>query len=157
MAQNHPMVQEDRLVYQLDGRTQEVLLGTPEWYAWLAMASTFTFRSTSGTFTARKERAGNQRGGWYWKAYRKHEGKLFSAYIGKSESVTIERLHTVAARLKGEDGLMKSQMIQVSTPEVSALPALSPATHVRIPQVEQTSRPVNARFFNLPAQLTSLV
>jgi predicted ATPase/DNA-binding CsgD family transcriptional regulator/Tfp pilus assembly protein PilF len=157
MAQNHPMVHEDRLVYQLDGRTQEVMLGTPEWYAWLAMASTFTFRSTSGTFTARKERAGNQRGGWYWKAYRKHEGKLFSAYIGKSESLTIARLHTVAARLNGEDGLMKSQVIHANTSEASALPALSPAVPVRIPQVEQTSRPVNVRFFNLPAQLTPLV
>ena len=157
MAQNHPTVQEDRLVYQLDGRTQEIILETSEWYAWLGIASMFTFRSAIGTFTARKERAGNKRGGWYWKAYRKHEGKLFSTYIGKSASLTIARLHTVAARLNGEDRLMKSQVIHANTPEDSSLPALSPAAPVRIPQVEQTSRPVNVHFFHLPAQLTPLV
>jgi hypothetical protein len=70
MAQHHPTVQEDRLVYQLDGRTQQIMLDTSEWYAWLGVASMFTFRSAIGTFTARKEHAGNKRGGWYWKAYR---------------------------------------------------------------------------------------
>jgi predicted ATPase len=157
MAQNHPTVQEDTLVYQLDGRTQEIMLETSEWYAWLGIASMFTFRSATGTFTARKERAGNKRGGWYWKAYRKHEGKLFSAYIGKSESLTIERLHTVAAQLNGEDGLMKGQVIHPHPLEGSSLPALSPAAPVRIPHVEQTSHQVNVHFFHLPAQLTPLV
>jgi predicted ATPase/DNA-binding CsgD family transcriptional regulator len=157
MAQNHPTVQEDRLVYQLDGRTQEIILETSEWYAWLGIASMFTFRSAIGTFTARKERAGNKRGGWYWKAYRKREGKLFSTYIGKSESLTIAHLHTVAARLNGEDRLMKSQVIHANTHEASSLPALSPAAPVRIPHMEQISRPVNVHFFHLPAQLTSLI
>ena len=133
MAQNHPTVQEDRLVYQLDGRTQEIILETSEWYAWLGIASMFTFRGAIGTFTARKERAGNKRGGWYWKAYRKREGKLFSTYIGKSESLTIAHLHTVAARLNGEDRLMKSQVIHANTHEASSLPVLSPAAPVRIP------------------------
>jgi LuxR family transcriptional regulator, maltose regulon positive regulatory protein len=55
-------------------------VGTPEWYAWLAQAEAFAFTSPSGTFTACKEQAGNQRGGWYWKAYRKGGGKLSSAY-----------------------------------------------------------------------------
>ncbi|HEV2656856.1 MAG TPA: AAA family ATPase, partial [Ktedonobacteraceae bacterium] len=157
MAQDHPTVQEDRLVYELDGRTQEIILETSEWYTWLDIASMFTFRSTIGTFTARKERAGNKRGGWYWKAYRKHKGKLFSIYIGKSESLTIVRLHTVAARLNGEDGLMKSQVIHLPTPEASSLPTFSPAAPERIPQVEQTSHKVNVHFFQFPAQLTTLV
>ena len=97
------------------------------------------------------------RGGWYWKAYRKHKGKLFSTYMGKSEAVTIAHLYTVAARLNGEDGLMKSQMIHAHTPEASSLPALSPATTVRIPHVEQPSHHMNVQFFHLPAQLTPLV
>ncbi len=157
MAQNHPTVQEDRLVYQLDGRTQQIMLETSEWYVWLGVASMFTFRSPIGTFTARKERAGNKRGGWYWKAYRKHKGKLFSTYIGKSASLTIAHLYIVAARLNREDGLTKSQMIHVHTPEDSSLPALSPATPVRIPHVEQISHQANIHFFHLPAQLTPLV
>jgi predicted ATPase/DNA-binding CsgD family transcriptional regulator len=157
MAQHHPTVQEDRLVYQLDGRTQQIMLETSEWYAWLGGASMFTFRSAIGTFTARKEHAGNKRGGWYWKAYRKHKGKLFSTYIGKAESLTIAHLYTVAARLNEEDGLMKNHMLHAYTPEASSLPALSPAAPVRIPQVEQTSHQVNVHFFHLPAQLTPLV
>jgi predicted ATPase/DNA-binding CsgD family transcriptional regulator len=157
MAQKHPTVQEDRLVYQLDGRAQEIKLETSEWYMWLGLASMFTFRSATGTFTARKERAGNKRGGWYWKAYRKREGKLFSAYIGKSEALTIARLHKVAARLNGEGGLMKSQVLRATTPEASSLPAFSTAAPVRIPQVEQSSGAVNSHFFPLPIPLTPLV
>jgi LuxR family transcriptional regulator, maltose regulon positive regulatory protein len=134
MAQSHPTVREDRLVYQLDGRTQEIMLETSEWFTWLGKSSMFTFHSSTGTFTARKERAGNKRGGWYWKAYRKHKGKLFSTYIGKSESLTLARLHTASARLNGEDGLMKSQVIHAHTPEASSLRTLSPAAPVRIPQ-----------------------
>src|SRR5207244_1531543 len=83
--------------------------GTPYWYAWLTTASTFAFTSDSGTFTARKERAGNKRGGWYWKAYRKRGGTLSSAYLGKSETLTIERLQAVAALLAGEGGLTTSE------------------------------------------------
>lgn len=157
MTQHHPTVQEGRLVYQLDGQKQQIVLETSEWYTWLGIASIFTFRSVIGTFTARKERASNIRGGWYWKAYRKHKGKLFSAYIGTSEAVTLAHLYTVAARLNGEDGLVKSQMIHAHTPEASFLPALSPVAPVRIPHMGQPSHHVNVHFFHLPAQLTPLV
>jgi LuxR family maltose regulon positive regulatory protein len=74
-------------------------VGTPAWYAWLGTASSFAFTSEAGTFTARKERAGNQRGGWYWKAYHKQHGKLTTLYIGKSETLTLARLQEVAQAL----------------------------------------------------------
>jgi len=77
-----------------------VLVGTPAWYAWLATASTFAFTGEGGTFTARKERAGNKRGGWYWKAYRTQHGTLSSSYLGKSEALTLTRLNA-AARMLG--------------------------------------------------------
>lgn len=157
MAQNHPTVQEDRLIYQLDGRTQEILIGTPEWYAWLELALTFTFRGASGTFTARKERAGNKRGGRYWKAYRKREGKLLSAYLGKSETLTHQRLHAIAAKLNEEENLTSSRVIHASSPGSSFLPDLPTAAPIGGPQVEQASRPSTIHFFNLPAQLSSLI
>src|SRR2546421_11236881 len=103
MGQNHPAVQEDMLIYQLDGRTQMITLDTSEWYTWLVTASTFTFRSPFGTFTAGKERAGNNRGGWHWKAYRRRGGNLLSAYLGKLGSLNIERLHSVAGQLTIDD------------------------------------------------------
>jgi ATP/maltotriose-dependent transcriptional regulator MalT len=99
MAKMTPLVRGDRLIYQQDEQEQVLLVETPAWYAWLETASTFAFTSDAGTFTARKERAGNQRGGWYWKAYRTQHGKLTSLYLGKAEALTLERLHAVALAL----------------------------------------------------------
>ena len=75
MAQNTPLVRGDTLLYQRDKQDYVLAVGTPDWFTWLTTASTFAFTSESGTFTARKERAGNKRGGWFWKAYRKRGGK----------------------------------------------------------------------------------
>src|SRR5437764_13677606 len=36
---------------------------------------------------------------WYWKAYRTRRGKLSSRYLGKSETVTLARLQTVAQEI----------------------------------------------------------
>jgi hypothetical protein len=99
MAKTTPIVRSDTLVYQQHEHEQVLVVGTPSWYAWLETASSFAFRSDAGTFTARKERAGNQRGSWYWKAYRMHHGKLSSLYLGKSETLSLERLHAVAGSL----------------------------------------------------------
>src|SRR5438876_366799 len=99
MAKTTPIVRGNTLTYQRDGQEQVLLVETPAWYAWLESASSFAFTSQAGTFTARKERAGNQRGGWYWKAYRTRRGKLTSLYLGKSETVTLARLQAVAQAL----------------------------------------------------------
>src|SRR5215471_3201109 len=101
MVGNRPVVTDNTLRYQEQGHEQIVPVGTPAWYAWLQTARVFTFRSSSGQFTARHERAGNGRGGWYWKAYCRREGKLCSAYLGKAERLSLERLQVVAAALKG--------------------------------------------------------
>jgi ATP/maltotriose-dependent transcriptional regulator MalT len=99
MAKMTPLVRGDRLIYQQDEHEQVLAVETPAWFAWLATASTFAFTSDTGTFTARRERAGNQRGGWYWKAYRTQHGKHFSLYLGKAEALTLERLNAVAQAL----------------------------------------------------------
>jgi hypothetical protein len=61
-----PVVQDDTLLYQKDGQDSLLSVDTPAWYAWLSTATTFSFRSEIGTFTARREQAGNKRGSWYW-------------------------------------------------------------------------------------------
>src|SRR6266516_3353950 len=94
-----PKVQGETLVYRQDGQEQELIVDTAAWFAWLETASTFSFGSSEGLFTARREQAGHKRGGWYWKAYRKQHGKLSSRYLGKSETVTLARLQTVAQAL----------------------------------------------------------
>src|SRR6185312_5538384 len=98
---NKPSVTGNTLHYQEQGHEQIVPVGTSDWYAWLQSARAFTFRSSSGQFTARKEQAGNGRGGWYWKAYCRREGKLCSAYLGKSERLSLQRMQEVAAVLEG--------------------------------------------------------
>jgi len=97
-----PVVQDDILLYQRDGQDYRLTVGTPAWYAWLSSATTFAFRSEMGNFTARREQAGNKRGGWYWRAYRKRAGRLLQVYVGTTEEMTLEQLRTVAARLSAE-------------------------------------------------------
>src|SRR6266550_1418037 len=99
MTKMTPLVRGDSLIYQQDEHEQVLAVETPAWFAWLATASTFAFTSENGTFTARKERASNQRGGWYWKAYRTQHGKHSSLYLGKAEALTLERLNAVAQAL----------------------------------------------------------
>ncbi len=101
MAQTPPIIQNGMLTYQQDGSTAQVVVGSSGWYSWLETASTFTFRSAHGSFTAHKERAGNRRGRPYWRAYT-WQGKLHRAYLGQSKELTIERLSEVAARLVGQ-------------------------------------------------------
>ena len=79
-------------------------MGTSAWFAWLETASTFSFVSDEGRFTARHERSSQRRGGRYWKAYRKKGGKLSSRYLGTSEALTLERLRAVALALAAAPG-----------------------------------------------------
>src|SRR6266550_8374454 len=96
-----PTIQGETLVYRQEGQEQVLTVDTAAWFAWLETASTFSFVSEEGSFTARREQAGHKRGGWYWKAYRKQHGKLSSRYLGKSETITLARLQTVAQALVG--------------------------------------------------------
>ena len=75
-----------------------IMVGSAAWYAWLNDATTrsFAFHSPHGVLTARRER---RHGTWYWYAYRSQQGHLTKAYLGKSEELTTERLHNVAAML----------------------------------------------------------
>src|SRR5437588_12477086 len=96
-------VRDTALFYQDHGQTQGLLVEAPEWYDWLETASTFTFESSHGSFTARKERSGNKRGGWYWKAYRRRGGRLYRAYLGQSAALTLSHLQAVATQLAAQE------------------------------------------------------
>ena len=54
-----PTVQGETLVYRQDGQEQVLTVDTEAWFAWLETASTFSFRSSEGRFTARREQAGH--------------------------------------------------------------------------------------------------
>jgi LuxR family maltose regulon positive regulatory protein len=87
------------LVYEHQGQQVAMAVGTPSWYAWLETATTFTFVGVEGTFTAHKARAGNRRGGWYWRAARFQHGRAFRCYLGVSSNLTLFCLQEAARRL----------------------------------------------------------
>lgn len=95
MARITPMVDHGGLRVTPDAALVEV--GTTAWYHWLEDASIFAYVDDQGSFTARKERRG--RDAWYWTAYRKRDGKLHRAYLGKSATLTPERLSAAACAL----------------------------------------------------------
>jgi LuxR family maltose regulon positive regulatory protein len=112
-----PTIRSETLYYQQDGKDLLLTVDTAAWYAWLETASTFSFVSEEGLFTARREQSGHKRGGWYWKAYRKQHGKLSSRYIGKSGAVTLARLRATAMAL--------SDALEESAPENVAMATFS--------------------------------
>src|SRR5713226_7237295 len=124
MTSTPPLIQGNTLTYQQSGQPAQLQVDTSDWYAWLRTASTFTFHSEHGTFTARKDRAGSRRGGEYWKAYRRRQGKLYRAYLGKSEELTLEQLQSVAIVLASKeagDGSLEVHGLRAGTrPSVEA-------------------------------------
>src|SRR5215467_16245412 len=102
MPQTPPIVQGGTLIFQQDGQEQTLLVGTSAWYAWLQTATRFAVHGAWGSYTVRKERAGNKRGEWYWRAYRQRDGKLQRVSVGKTQELTLHRLQAVDARLAGQ-------------------------------------------------------
>src|SRR5215469_15230988 len=148
-----PVVKDETLTYQRGGQDERLPVGTPAWYAWLSTARAFAFRSALGTFTARKEPASNQRGGRYWRAYRKRGGQLHRAYLGKSEELTLERLRSVAAVLAGQHTVEPDKRLAHGQEQ------LEPATdQERFPHpATELSRPPARHSSSLPVPLTSLL
>lgn len=164
MAPTSPLIQGKILTYQRDGQAQTLVVGTPAWYAWLQTTTTFTFTSDKGTFTARRERAGNRRGSWYWRAYYKHDGKLRRAYLGRSEEMTLERLSAVATRPAGRDDVVGDEhahaqhVWQGHTGATEEHPPRSPTDiSWHLAEHGASSEVVRRPSFTLPLPLTSLV
>lgn len=88
-------------VYKLHERQgHEALDIVPESQArliWPSQISSFAFHGKHGSYTARKER--KQRGGEYWCAYARVEGKLTKRYVGRGCDLTPARLEQVAQEL----------------------------------------------------------
>src|SRR4051812_31968359 len=97
MARTTPPLVDQTHLLQQERALDAIAVGSPAWYAWLGDTTSFVFRCQHGTFTAYKEHRGpNQE---YWKAYRRHAGRLHRVYLGKSGELTLDRLNTVAVEL----------------------------------------------------------
>jgi DNA-binding CsgD family transcriptional regulator len=153
-----PVVQEDILHYQSNGQVCRLTVGTAAWYAWLSTATHFAFRSEVGTFTARREQAGHKRGGWYWRAYRKREGRLWQLYIGTEQEMTLQRLRTVAARLCAPPVIAGGELEPLPSPGSQRHVGPSPVGAVLLPASdEKASARITPSVSTLPVPLTSLV
>lgn len=82
-----------------DDVQQPIMLDSPDWYAWLAHNRSFAFTGANGSLTAQKER--RQRGTAYWYAYRKQQGRLRRAYLGKDADLTMLHLEATVRLLAG--------------------------------------------------------
>src|SRR5215468_3874820 len=83
------VIENGTLVYEHQGQQVTMTVGAPSWYTWLETTTTFTFVGVEGAFTAHKIRAGNRRGGWYWRASRFQHGQVFRCYLGVSSNLTL--------------------------------------------------------------------
>lgn len=117
MARRIPHVAWDVLTAESSRQDQPIKVDSAAWYRWLETATTFLFESPAGSFTARRERASNGRGGWYWRAYRRRAGSLKRAYLGTATDLTLARLHTTAARLvDAEEGAERMSVAPTQPP-----------------------------------------
>lgn len=69
------------------------------WAGWLGRHKHFRFKGAAGHFSARYE---EHNGSGYWYAYRRRDGVLHKAYLGRSSDVDLSRLEEVAASLAGK-------------------------------------------------------
>jgi hypothetical protein len=160
MAHSIPRVHDDSLhIPTVEGHgTSVITLGSAAWDSWVEQARSFRFESPHASFTARKEQ---RPGGWYWYAYRRRHGTLHIAYLGKSEELSSERLHTVATVLeRAEDSSREtSHQLQQRSFDVSLQNHHSSNVPSPLAMSGEDSQPSASPvpIHNLPIQVTSLV
>jgi LuxR family maltose regulon positive regulatory protein len=106
MAKEIPTVSRAHL-YDPDHAPAFIRVDTPQWFAWLDAPANTRFSYAlhnraqgyiDGFVTVRKE--SRQRGGAYWSAYRRQNGKVRKIYLGRTAALTQDRLEEVALRLR---------------------------------------------------------
>jgi LuxR family maltose regulon positive regulatory protein len=71
-------------------------IDSSDWYTWINQQQTFSFATDHGSFVARKEKRSS---GTYWYAYQSKGGKIYVAYLGKSDTLTLKKLKETLSRL----------------------------------------------------------
>lgn len=125
-----PVLTQETLTYEDQGQQRTVIVGTPRWYAWLETANAFSFEDEAGIFTAHKTRAGNRRGGWYWRASRWSHGRIFRCYLGVSSNLTLtclqETAHRLSVRVEGESGRKAEERAEQPGQTISSTDSSTP-------------------------------
>lgn len=141
------------LCYQINTQTPQGLASTTlddestVWEQWLSQVASFAFHGRNGEhFTARKER--RQRGGEYWTAYRKINGKLKRKYLGASADLALNLLENVANDLAPPKSLVNG----------SSHSPFAPATQNTLaPLVHHWQEPLLTTKFMMPSTQRTLI
>jgi hypothetical protein len=75
-----------------------LLPDSPEWFAWLASLTAFTFQGSQGRFSTTRKRRQGQRG-QSWNAYRSLHGHSCTLYLGLTSHLTLAHLEEMAATI----------------------------------------------------------
>ena len=93
-----PWLENNLLHITQGGIEQTIPIGSDAWATWLEHATQFYVKNTQhGNFSCRKET--RQRGGVYWYAYRRANGRTEHTYIGKDSDLTSQRFDEIAQHL----------------------------------------------------------
>ena len=138
MAKDIPTV--NNAILYVPGCSAPILLDSPQWSAWLDAPGNNRFSYAlhnrvagyiDGFMTVRKET--RQRGGAYWSAYRRRNGKLRKIYIGQSAALTQDKLEAVAIRLRDPPvslaNVTQQSRISMRKPEPTAINSTSSNGH----------------------------
>lgn len=94
MAHTTPSVSNGQLTYFQHGILHTFPVGSDAWWQWLASGlHSFRVQAVMYPFTLRQEQQ------MYWRACYTHEKHKYTLYVGKTETLTLYRLHEVADEL----------------------------------------------------------
>lgn len=83
-----------------EGYPTAIRVDSPAWFDWLVNHRSFRYECSKGHFTACKE---SRKGGNFWYANRRVDGKLRRSYLGASNDLSLSKLEEVAIKLSGSD------------------------------------------------------
>lgn len=83
----------------LQASPNPIPIGSNLWFEWLSNAKKFSYKYPNGAFVAQHEIRRNTS---YWYAYKRRNGKLYKAYLGKTTELTLERLQKIGNFLRGD-------------------------------------------------------
>lgn len=94
MTHTTPSVSNGQLTYFQHGILHTFPVGSDAWWQWLASGvHSFRVQAVMYPFTLRQEQQ------MYWRACYTHEKHKYTLYVGKTETLTLYRLHEVADEL----------------------------------------------------------
>lgn len=151
--------QQALLTYWQDEQEQHISVGTGAWYAWLETARIFRFISDEGAFSAHKARSGNGRGGWYWRAHRRRQGRLLRCYLGKSEDLDLQRLTGAARQLSGAGPVVPPEEAPLYPPTLAEEDEMLVLTRLFIPRlsIQHIPRPHLLALLDRAVQTSMLI